>query len=294
MRIRILWVLLGLTILFTITWYLYSELVMDYYSFIEIKLKSSVEFVTKTSSDLWVAFARLVSEVWLPAARSWLFNSVPAIWVSVRTFLSIQIERLFLVDIWKKLLMAPVMGIAIHRIGPPRRRKYKEIIDKLKDWMMRKKQIFSGLPRWLQFVSVIFIMITIIAISFVIWWFGFLLFFISFPKWISLGITSFFVSIWMTIQRAVFQGVFFEFFTKKIHLFVITRLFSDEFEQKLQCLLFRSARAVIRRRNMTVTDIREEGLTLSLYWDLEKERWSRILQVFREHLSGSKNANPQA
>jgi hypothetical protein len=234
-----------MSVLFIYTWNIYDAILVEWY-----------RIVTG-------AFHLSVAKLWANAH---------ALYPVFKTFIAKQLYRVVTVEAWKRPLIS--LGIPI-LIGAAGRRQIRNLTGKVQGLLSQLTSWFGQLPRWLQALIFVGTVGIIIVASLYVWWVGFAIFFVSLPSWMLVGLQMLLMSVWKMLQRVLFLSVFFGTLNKVWNFFVSR--FPADWHAKMQAFRYRSVRIAIRRRRLTLKELRNHKITLRLRLSIHWIRFSSVV-----------------
>lgn len=193
---------------------------------------------------------------------------------SILTWLKAETSAFFRVELLKKWMMTTAMpllvGNAVLRKLDGWIKRYRDSIraryDRLLSWYM-------GLERHEKFVATLIVVFAALGLSVSSIGLWLILFSVKLPFWLVAAVTSLGQMTWATVRKMAFKAVAF-FQLGWFWRFAQRRLPEGYLERKRR-LDFRIARAVVRRRRLTLRQLAERKDSVSLRWAVVREGWWR-------------------
>ncbi len=253
--------LIGLAVLlFFVTYFAFGEVVIAWFWFL---------FGT---AKVWLYYIVMVlvpaTFAWI---KVWLWYLVERLVAAAPGWLKLMLVNFFKVEILKKWMITVAIPLLI---GIKNRQSLKRFLRRLRTrvelrrrYLMLRYRALSPVWRLVLGVGVVG---AILVLSLFVWWFGFLLFLVKIPAWISGPLWYLWSFFTLAIQKAVFQIVVF------LHLDRLWRRLKSFLPQRIirrwRAANYRALRMAIKRRNLTADQLKVKKQKLTLRLSLRKER----------------------
>ena len=225
----------------------------------------SVGLTVYFGQDVLVALGLILVQLKI-LAKKLVSVELPA----VLTWLKIETSAFFRVELIKKWLMTTAFPLLI---GNAMLRKFDAWVGRYREALRLQYQAligwYDGLATHEKVVATLIVVFAMLGLSVSSVGLWLILFSVKLPFWLVAALTSFGKMTWISIQKMAFKAI--AFFQLSWLWRMVRRRLPEGYLERKRKLDFRVARAVVRRRRLTVRQLAERKDSLSLRWAVFRE-----------------------